>query len=57
MLQHLCICNSYALCRLQCTVQREHARNGSPRKTAALIIDGQNNHDWKTTTPLLQESA
>ena len=21
----------------------------------ALIIDGQNNHDWKTTTPLLKQ--
>jgi type 1 glutamine amidotransferase len=25
-------------------------------KLRALIIDGQNNHDWKTTTPLLQKA-
>jgi type 1 glutamine amidotransferase len=25
----------------------------TPKKLRALIIDGQNNHDWKTTTPLL----
>jgi uncharacterized protein len=25
----------------------------SPKKLRALIIDGQNNHDWKMTTPLL----
>ena len=24
-------------------------------KTKALIVDGQNNHDWKTTTPLLKK--
>jgi type 1 glutamine amidotransferase len=25
-------------------------------KLRALIVDGQNNHDWKTTTPLLQKA-
>ena len=29
-------------------------RTGS--KVRALIIDGQNNHDWKTTTPLLRKA-
>lgn len=26
-----------------------------PSKLRALIIDGQNNHDWKTTTPILRQ--
>jgi type 1 glutamine amidotransferase len=26
----------------------------APRKLAALIIDGQNNHDWRATTPILR---
>jgi type 1 glutamine amidotransferase len=29
---------------------------GDAAKLRALIIDGQNNHDWKTTTPLLKKS-
>src|SRR3954468_22730615 len=28
----------------------------SEPKLRALIIDGQNNHDWKTTTPLLRKA-
>lgn len=28
----------------------------SETKLRALIIDGQNNHDWKTTTPLLKKA-
>jgi type 1 glutamine amidotransferase len=28
----------------------------SARKVRALIVDGQNNHDWKTTTPLLRKA-
>src|SRR5215216_4214606 len=28
----------------------------SQPKLRALIIDGQNNHDWKTTEPLLQKA-
>src|SRR5689334_1341996 len=27
---------------------------GSAQQLRALIIDGQNNHDWKTTTPVLK---
>ena len=29
---------------------------GQPAKLKALIIDGQNNHNWKKTTPLLKAS-
>ena len=29
--------------------------NAPSAKLRALIVDGQNNHDWKTTTPLLRE--
>jgi len=32
------------------------SRSGSMKKLRALIIDGQNNHDWKTTTPLLRQA-
>src|SRR4051812_41007359 len=32
------------------------AKDKPKEKLRALIIDGQNNHDWKTTTPLLQKS-
>jgi type 1 glutamine amidotransferase len=30
--------------------------SAQPKKLKALIIDGQNNHDWKTTTPLLRKA-
>jgi len=32
------------------------AKDKSTQKLRALIIDGQNNHDWKTTTPLLKKA-
>lgn len=32
------------------------ATKASKDKLRALIIDGQNNHDWKTTTPLLKKA-
>ncbi|HVT28752.1 MAG TPA: ThuA domain-containing protein [Lacipirellulaceae bacterium] len=32
------------------------AANTPKQKLRALIIDGQNNHDWKTTTPLLRKA-
>ncbi len=31
-------------------------RNKPKEKLRALIVDGQNNHDWKTTTPLLRKA-
>ncbi len=30
---------------------------GKLGKLRALIIDGQNNHDWKTTTPRLKKRS
>src|SRR5688500_5404338 len=36
-------------------VQLTCAQQTSP-KLRALIVDGQNNHDWKTTTPLLRKA-
>jgi len=30
--------------------------NPPQRKIRALIVDGQNNHDWKTTTPILKKA-
>ena len=32
------------------------AADAKSDKLRALIIDGQNNHDWKTTTPLLKKA-
>ena len=53
-----------SLCRrFMCLADRcrklatDHAASTTASKLRALIIDGQNNHDWKTTTPLLQEGA
>jgi len=31
-----------------------HADNSKPSPINALIVDGQNNHDWKKTTPILK---
>lgn len=30
------------------------ADEASPAKLKVLVVDGQNNHDWKTTTPLIR---
>jgi type 1 glutamine amidotransferase len=32
------------------------APKGAAKRLRALIIDGQNNHDWKTTTPILRRA-
>ena len=32
------------------------SRRNRPRNCERLIVDGQNNHDWKSTTPLLQKA-
>lgn len=34
---------------------RANESEAQPSKLRALIIDGQNNHDWKTTTPILRQ--
>ena len=34
---------------------RHGADGGKGGKLKALIIDGRNNHDWKTTTPILKQ--
>jgi uncharacterized protein len=34
----------------------ESAESAAANKLRVLIIDGQNNHDWKTTTPLLRKA-
>src|ERR671924_1548776 len=31
-------------------------RDETGKKLRALIVDGQNNHDWKSTTPLLRKA-
>jgi len=31
-----------------------HAQDAKPATIKALIVDGQNNHDWKKTTPVLK---
>src|SRR5262245_47669115 len=35
---------------------KDKAKDKPPKPLRALIIDGQNNHDWKTTTPLLKKA-
>ena len=35
---------------------RSNDKTKSQSQLRALIIDGQNNHDWKTTTPLLKKA-
>jgi uncharacterized protein len=35
---------------------KSKAKDKPQEKLRALIIDGQNNHDWKTTTPLLKKA-
>jgi uncharacterized protein len=42
----------FSLCALTTTFMPTFAE--APKKLRALIIDGQNNHDWKTTTPLIK---
>src|SRR3954468_7395357 len=34
----------------------DKSKDKPKEKLRALIIDGQNNHDWKTTTPLLKKA-
>src|SRR5215207_10987981 len=34
----------------------DKSKDKPKEKLRALIIDGQNNHDWRTTTPLLQKA-
>jgi uncharacterized protein len=34
---------------------RAQEPSDSPKKLRALVVDGQNNHEWKTTTPILRE--
>src|SRR5687768_4291648 len=43
-----------SLCALTMTFTPTFAE--APKKLRGLIIDGQNNHDWKTTTPLLKKA-
>jgi type 1 glutamine amidotransferase len=38
-----------------CTASAAIGQAPSEGKLRALIIDGQNNHDWKTTTPILRQ--
>lgn len=46
-----------AVCSITWIVGGAHAQDAHPTKAAkikTLIVDGQNNHDWKKTTPLIQ---
>jgi type 1 glutamine amidotransferase len=44
----------FSLCALAMTITSTLAE--APKKLRALIIDGQNNHDWKSTTPLIKRA-
>jgi type 1 glutamine amidotransferase len=49
--------SSITLCVLLLGTATISAADAEPRKPIrVLIIDGQNNHDWKTTTPLLKKA-
>ncbi len=56
------LCLSLLTCTQQSiavTAEKSKPKAGdrkSQEKLRALIIDGQNNHDWKTTTPLLKQA-
>ncbi len=41
-------------CVLSCAPQFARADEPKPEKIKALIIDGQNNHNWRVTTPILK---
>jgi type 1 glutamine amidotransferase len=45
----------YCTILLNCVTSSFSFAKTAPEKLKALIIDGQNNHDWKTTTPLLKK--
>jgi type 1 glutamine amidotransferase len=50
----MCFC--FTPCILLLNVAAAFSEDANPRKPIrVLIIDGQNNHDWKTTTPLLKK--
>jgi uncharacterized protein len=42
---------------LSASVAVSFAAEAKSDKLRALIVDGQNNHDWKTTTPLLKKAV
>lgn len=41
-------------CVIGAAATRASADDEKPAKIKALIVDGQNNHDWKKTTPILK---
>ena len=44
------------LCLALCVVSLAAGRaSAEPHKLKALIVDGQNNHDWPSTTPILKQ--
>lgn len=43
----------YLLCVTTCVCALDVSHSDSADKLRLLIVDGQNNHDWKSTTPLL----
>jgi uncharacterized protein len=45
----------FCVCVTVCHAADEQS-SGKAEKLRALIIDGQNNHDWKSTTPLLKKA-
>lgn len=54
MRRHICIRSVLLLCSSSflLTTLQAAAADGVPLKV--LIVDGQNNHDWKTTSPILK---
>src|SRR4249919_1719916 len=51
------LCGTLMLLTVCANAKTESRLDHPPKeKPRALIIDGQNNHDWKTTTPLLRKA-
>ena len=42
------------ICAMLFLAPRAHADDAKPASIKALIVDGQNNHEWKKTTPVLK---
>ena len=52
----LLVCMQVAVMAAEKPNNKNKADAKPPKKLRALIIDGQNNHDWKSTTPLLKKA-
>jgi uncharacterized protein len=52
----LAFCSAVLLDGMRFAIAADAPKSKPKEKLRALIIDGQNNHEWKTTTPLLRKA-